>query len=227
MGATVTANNQTVVHKDSGGTVVTSPDVCKTQVGIAVMPIPYVNTARSSDTSQGSSTVTMDGNPVMLSTSVFSTSSGDEPGAIGGVASGVNQGKARFITTSNDVIVNGKPVGRRADLMISNLSASGNTPPAALQQPNVSAEPKDNDGYVLSAIPEFKHPNAVTSEPDQPRLNLPYTVSGPETFQYRDKDLYQFVQRKMAQAGTYSFKIDDFQREDKPITQEVKDKQPV
>ncbi len=227
MGATVTANNQTVVHKDSGGTVVTSPDVCKTQVGNAVVLIPYVNTAKSSDTAQGSTTVTMDGNPTMLSTSVFSTSSGDEPGKIGGVASGTNTGKARFVTTSNDVTVEGKPVGRRTDLMISNLSGSGNTPPAALQQPNAGADPKDNDGYVLLAIPTFKHPNVVTGEADSPRSNLPYTVSGPETYQYQEKDLYQKVDRKMAQPGTYSFEIKDFLIEDRPITQDAKNKQPV
>jgi hypothetical protein len=99
MGATVTANNQTVVHKDSGGTVITSPDVCNTQVGSAVVPIPYVNVAKSADTAQGSSTVTMDGNPVMIKNSVFSTSSGDEAGKVGGVASGVTQGRAKFVTT--------------------------------------------------------------------------------------------------------------------------------
>ncbi len=227
MGATVTANNQTVVHKDSGGTVVTSPDVCKTQVGNAVVPIPYVNTAKSSDTSQGSTTVTMDGNPAMLSTSVFSTSSGDEPGKIGGVASGTNTGKARFVTTSNDVTVEGKPVGRRTDLMISNLSSSGNTPPAALQQPNASADPKDNNGYGLLVIPEFKHPNVVKGEKDPPRLNMPYTVTGPDTFQYRDDAFYSKVDKDRAQPGTYAFKIDDFRLEDRPITQEAKDKQPV
>lgn len=227
MGATVTANNQTVVHKDSGGTVVTSPDVCKTQVGSSVVPIPYVNTAKSSDTAQGSTTVTMNGNPVMLSTSVFSTSSGDEPGKIGGVASGTNKGKAKFVTASNDVTVNGKPVGRRMDLMISNLSASGNTPPAALQQSNAGAKAKDNDGYILSVILEFKHPNVVTGEQDQPRLNLPYTVSGPTTFQYKEKDIYQVIDRKVAQPGSYSFKIEDFQLADRPITQESKNKQPV
>ncbi|MDM8002518.1 MAG: DUF4150 domain-containing protein, partial [Bacteroidota bacterium] len=177
MEATVTANHQTVVHRESGGTVVTSPDVCQTQTGIAVVPIPYVNIARSTDTMQGSTTVTMDNNPVMLSDSVFSTSSGDEPGTIGGVSSGVNKGKAKFVTTSNDVIVEGKPVGRRLDLMVSNLSSSGNTPPAALQQPNTDATPINNDGYVLAVALEFKHPNVVTGdkEPDPPRLSLPYT----------------------------------------------------
>jgi len=227
MGATVTANNQTVVHKDSGGTVVTSPDVCKTQVGNSVVPIPYVNTAKSSDTAQGSATVTMNGNPVMLSSSVFSTSSGDEPGKIGGVASGTNKGKAKFVTASNDVTVNGKPVGRRMDLMISNLSTSGNTPPAALQQPNADIEGTDNDGYVLSVLLEFKHENIVTGKRDDVWLPLPYTVSGPSTFQYREGHVYQGLNRKMAQPGSYSFRIDDFDLEERPITREAKDKQPV
>ena len=229
MAATVTANHQTVVHRNSGGTVVTSTDVCKTQTGIAVVPIPYVNTARSSDTTQGSTTVTMDANPVMLSDSVFSTSSGDEPGTIGGVSSGVNKGKAKFVTTSSDVIVEGKPVGRRMDLMVSNLSASGNTPPAAVQQPNTGASPVDNDGYVLAAALEFKHPNVVTGdkEPDPPRLSLPYTLSGPDTIQYNEEHIYPGVYRKMTQTGIYSFKIDDFKSEKRQVTQEAKNKQPV
>lgn len=229
MGATVTANHQTIVHRDSGGTVVTSPDVCQTQAGIAVVPIPYVNTARSTDTTQGSTTVTMDSNPVMLSGSVFSTSSGDEPGTIGGISSGVNKGKARFITTSSDVIVEGKPVGRRLDLMVSNLSSSGNTPPAALQQPNTGASPIDNDGYVLAVALEFKHPNVVTGdkEPDSPRLSLPYTLSGSQTVQYKEDHIYPGVYRKMTQEGIYSFKIDDFKTDNRQVTQGAKNKQPV
>lgn len=227
MGATVTTNHQTVVHVDSGGTVVTSPDVCKTQTGIAVAPIPYVNTARSTDTTQGSTTVTMDSNPVMLSGSVFSTSSGDEPGTIGGVSSGVNKGKAKFVTTSNDVIVEGKPLGRRMDLMVSNLSASGNTPPAALQQPNTGASLIDNDGYVLSIALEFEYPYIASNRTDQPRLSLPYTLSGSETIQYTEEHIYPGVYRKMTQTGIYSFNIDDFKTEDRQVTQDKKNKQPV
>jgi len=222
MGATVTANNQTVVHKESGGTVVTSPDVCKTQVGNAIVPIPYVNTARSADTAQGSSTVIMDGNPVMLKKSVFSTSSGDEPGKIGGVASGVTKGKAKFITASNDVLVEGQPVGRRCDLMVSNLSGSGNTPPAALMQPNVDAAPTEAAAHLLTIALLFKHPDVITGRVVQPLLNLPYTVSGPITIPYREKRVYQGVQQE-APPGNYSFKIDDFDLGELPITQEAKD----
>jgi hypothetical protein len=222
MGATVTANNQTVVHKDSGGTVITSPDVCNTQVGSAVVPIPYVNVAKSADTAQGSSTVTMDGNPVMIKNSVFSTSSGDEAGKVGGVASGVTQGRAKFVTTSNDVLVDGQPLARRCDLMVSNLSASGNTPPAALQQPNIAAEASNADGYILAIALMFKHAQVVTGRVVQPLLTLPYTVSGAETFQYKDKHSYLGVQRKVQQQGCYSFKIDDFELQERAITEEAK-----
>ena len=221
MGATVTANAQTVVHKDSGGTVITSPDVCNTQVGSAVVPIPYVNVAKSVDTAQGSSTVTMDGNPVMIKSSVFGTSSGDEAGRIGGVASGVNQGKAKFVTTSNDVLVDGQPIGRRYDLMVSNLSASGNTPPAALQQPNLTVDADNSDGYILAIALAFKYPHVVTGRVVQPRLSLPYTVSGSETIRYNEGHPYVGVQRKMPQ-GSYSFQIDDFEIQERAITEEAK-----
>ncbi|MDA8429050.1 MAG: DUF4150 domain-containing protein [Geobacteraceae bacterium] len=223
----LSANDQTVVHKDSGGTVVTSPDVCNTQVGSAVVPIPYVNVAKSADTAQGSSTVTMDGNPVMIKSSVFSTSSGDEAGKIGGVSSGVTQGKAKFVTTSNDVLVDGQPVGRRCDLMVSNLSASGNTPPAALQQGNVTTEQKNADGYALAIALVFKHPHVVTGRVVQPLLSLPYTVSGQETIQYREKSAYQGVDKKVSQPGRYTFKIDDFNLKARPITEEAKNGQSI
>ena len=46
-------NGQTVVHKESGG-IVTSPDVCMTPVGNSIVPVSYVNVAKSADTSNGS-----------------------------------------------------------------------------------------------------------------------------------------------------------------------------
>jgi len=222
MGATVTVNSQTVVHKDSGGTVVTSPDICLTPVGNALLPIPYVNVANSADTAQGSSTVSMDGNPVMIKTSLFSTSSGNEAGMIGGISSGVTQGKAKFVTTSNDVLVEGQPIARRNDLMVSNLSTSGNTPPAALQQPNADAEPRDADGYVLAIALVFKHPHVVTGRVERPLLSLSYTVSGPGAILDKEIHPYPGIQRKVRAPGSYSFKINDFEVQERRITEEVR-----
>ena len=131
MGVTVGVNNLSVVHKDSGGVTIAFPDLCKTQVGPAVVPIPYPNIAKSSDTDKGSKKVTCDGNPICLKDSNFSTSVGDEPGALKGIASSKTKGKAEFVNFSLDVKVEGKNVPRAFDLMLHN---DKNTPPMPLLQ---------------------------------------------------------------------------------------------
>jgi uncharacterized Zn-binding protein involved in type VI secretion len=146
MPATVVVNKMTVVHKDSGGTVSFMPDVCLTPAPpSSPIPIPYPNMAMSQDTSQGSKTVTCDGNPIMLQGSCFSKSTGDEAGSVGGVVSGVTKGKAEFIAYSFDVTVEGKPVCRLGDLMLGNKGGTFNTPPAPEVQPPLVVVPGDPD----------------------------------------------------------------------------------
>lgn len=136
MGVTVGVNNRTVVHKSSGGMTTAGPDVCKTPSPGGPIPIPYPNVAKSGDTAKGSKKVKMDGNPIMLKTSNFSTSVGDEAGtAGGGVVSNTTKGKAEFINYSFDVKVEGKNVPRQLDPMIHNKASTPNTPPTPLLQP--------------------------------------------------------------------------------------------
>ncbi|MFY0570073.1 DUF4150 domain-containing protein [Archangium lansingense] len=136
MSATVNVNKRTVVHKSSDGIATAFPDVCKTPSPPAgPIPLPYPNVAKSSDTAQGSKTVTMDSNPVMLKGSNFSTSTGDEAGSIGGVASNTTKGKAEFVNYSFDVKVEGKNVCRLGDMMVQNKQSSPNTPPFPEVQP--------------------------------------------------------------------------------------------
>jgi hypothetical protein len=136
MGVTVGVNGRTVVHSGSGGTTIVFPDVCKTPSPGGPIPIPYPNTARSADTADGSSSVKMDGNPIMLQGSNFSTSMGDEAGtAGGGVVSNTTKGKAEFVNYSFDVKVEGKSVPRQMDPMIHNKMSSPNTAPSPLLQP--------------------------------------------------------------------------------------------
>jgi len=74
--------NKTIsgAHKDSGKVTVAFPDKCNTPSAPAgPVPVPYPNTAMSSDTKEGSK-VKMDGNPTMLKESNFSKSTGDEKG---------------------------------------------------------------------------------------------------------------------------------------------------
>jgi hypothetical protein len=128
----------TVVHKSSDGIVMFMPDVCKTPAPPAPpIPIPYPNIAMSQDTAGGSTTVKVDGNPIMLQGSNFSKSSGDEAGSLGGVVSGLNKGKAEFISYAFDVQVEGKNVPRLMDMMLGNIGGAPNTPPMPLMQPPI------------------------------------------------------------------------------------------
>lgn len=126
MPATVIVNNLTVVHRASGGTSTAAPDVCKTPTPGGPVPVPYVNVARSRDTARGSKRVRADGHPLMLKSSHFSTSAGDEPGTLGGVVSGKTRGKAYPRSYSFDVKVEGQPVFRFTDFMLQNSGSPGN-----------------------------------------------------------------------------------------------------
>jgi hypothetical protein len=137
MGTTVGVNKMSVVHKDSKGVTIAFPDVCKTPSPGGPVPIPYPNIAKSSDTAKGSKSVEVEGKPVCLKDSNFSTSTGDEGGtAGGGVASNKTKGKAEFVNYSFDVKIEGKNVARAMDLMTHN---DKNTPPTPLIQPPVIA----------------------------------------------------------------------------------------
>ncbi len=126
MAATVIVNNLTVVHKDSGGSSIGAPDVCKTPTPGGPVPVPYVNTALSRHTAKGSRRVRVDGHPIMLKSSHFSTSTGDEPGTLGGVVSGKVKGKAYPRSYSHDVKVEGQSVFRFTDMMVQNSGSPAN-----------------------------------------------------------------------------------------------------
>jgi hypothetical protein len=127
MGATVTVNSpQTVVHANSDGQSPVFPDVCKTPSPGGPVPIPYPNVAKSSSSSETSTTVEANGKKIMLKNSVYSTSTGDEAGSVGGVVSNCTKGKAQFITYSFDIKAEGQNVPRNTDMMKQNGSSSYN-----------------------------------------------------------------------------------------------------
>lgn len=141
MAATINVNTRTVVHKSSNGVVTVFPDVCKTPTPGGPVPIPYPNIAMSSDTAKGSKSVKMDGNPIMLKGSNFSTSTGDEPGSLKGIVSSKIKGKAEFINYSFDVKVEGKNVCRLGDMMVQNKGGAPNTAPIPEVQPPIVVPP--------------------------------------------------------------------------------------
>ncbi|AKQ69076.1 hypothetical protein A176_005988 [Myxococcus hansupus] len=138
----VGVNKLSIVNADSGGVTVAFPDVCKTPSPAGPVPIPYPNIARSADTAKGSKQVSVEGKPLCLKDSNFSTSTGDEAGTAGGVASGKTKGQAEFVNYSFDVCIEGKNVPRAFDLMLHN---DKNTPPFPLMQPPVVAPHEDDE----------------------------------------------------------------------------------
>jgi len=155
MPATCNVNARTVVHKSSSGISTAFPDVCKTPSPAGPIPIPYPNIAMSSDTAKGSKKVKVDGNPIMLKDSNFSTSTGDEAGSAGGgVVSNTTKGKAEFVNYSFDVKVEGKNVPRLGDMMLQNKQSSPNTPPFPEVQPPqvVMPAPDQNDENKITEL---------------------------------------------------------------------------
>ena len=122
MPVTINANGLSIIHEDSGGKAnATLPDVCLTVVGPSVVPIPYTNSAKSSDLADGSKTVTADGgNSIAIKGCNFSKSSGDAAGTNKGIVSGTTESKAEFITSSPTVKIEGKGVCRLSDQMTMN-----------------------------------------------------------------------------------------------------------
>lgn len=120
MAQTTFSNGRGIWHKASGGMSTVFPDVCKTPVGNAVVPIPYPNIGKDADTSKGPKTVTTDGQMPMVKGAELSTSSGDEAGTAKGVASGTNKGVCEFMLYSFDVKFEGKNVCRLGDPLFHN-----------------------------------------------------------------------------------------------------------
>ncbi|MDX1475352.1 MAG: DUF4150 domain-containing protein [Reinekea sp.] len=127
----VLINGRTAVHADSGG-VLNTIDVCLTQVGNSVVPIPYPNVAQSKDADKTANSVFINGQPACTKDSVFAKSKGDEPGNKKGVKSGTKGDEASFIMGSSNVFIEGVAAVRAMDMMVSNKQ---NTPPMPLMQP--------------------------------------------------------------------------------------------
>lgn len=115
--STVFANGQGISSRNSGAVSTAGNDVCKTPIGSAVVPIPYNNTAYSSDIANGTMTVIIDGGMGAIKGCNYSKSTGDEPGTALGVGSGIVGGTAEFINYSSNVFCEGKPVCRNSDPM--------------------------------------------------------------------------------------------------------------
>ncbi|MGR5165333.1 PAAR-like domain-containing protein [Vibrio owensii] len=168
MASTIGANGLSIVHKGSGGEANASvPDVCLTKVGKPVVPIPYGNNAKSADLVDGSTSVTADGgNSIALQGSKFSKSTGDAAGDKKGVSSGTIEGEAQFVTSSSNVLIEGKGVARQSDQMTMN---NGNTMCFGVQNPSFSVEEDLEETFIMDVC--VRHPNG------QRLVNAPFKLS--------------------------------------------------
>ena len=117
MAQTTFANGRGIAHKGSGGKSIVFPDVCLTQVGNAVVPIPYPNLGQSSDTTNGPKSVKVDGKMPMVKGSKYSKSTGDEAGSKKGIKSGTHKDECEFMMYSPDVKFEGKNACRMGDTL--------------------------------------------------------------------------------------------------------------
>jgi len=120
MAQTTFANGRGIAHKGSGGLSMVFPDVCLTKVGKPIVPIPYPNIGKSSDTVDGPGSVTFDGKMPMVKGAKYAKSMGDEPGTKGGIISGSNKDECEFLLYSFDVKVEGKNICRMGDMLLHN-----------------------------------------------------------------------------------------------------------
>lgn len=124
----VYANNMEIACKAGAGkTICAMPDVCFTPPENPAtppgVPVPYPNTGFASDTTEGSKTVKISGEEIMLKNkSYFKTSTGDEAGCATkkGVISSKNTGKVYFVKWSMDVKFEGENVDRHLDMTTDN-----------------------------------------------------------------------------------------------------------
>ena len=131
MGSNVFANGMEISSVASNGkSIAAMPDACytppQTPPTPTGVPVPYPNTGMASDLTDGSSTVTICGDPVCLKDkSSFKKTSGDEAGAapLKGLVSMNNTGKLVFAAWSMDVKVEGENVVRNLDIGTHNNAA--------------------------------------------------------------------------------------------------------
>jgi len=138
----------------SGKSICAFPDVCftppQTPATPPGVPIPYPNTGMASDCTDGSSTVKISGQEVMLKNkSYFKKSTGDEAGCAPkkGVVTSKNMGKVYFKAWSMDVKVEGENVVRHLDITTHNHASEGpNTPPIPNTDAMATAPDQDCGG---------------------------------------------------------------------------------
>lgn len=92
-----------VTTKEKGQTLVPGTDICKTQVGPTVVPIPYPNIGMTPSANPVTKKIFVNGQPGLNKKSKIKPTNGDQAGAQGGAVSGKIMGDAEFVNASTKV----------------------------------------------------------------------------------------------------------------------------
>lgn len=113
------------------GTIVClAPDVCKTSVGTAVVPVPYMIVSTLDWAAQTAPRVQFRQQEAFTMASRTNQVTGDEPGALGGVKSAVNRGWCRPVSHQSNVQIEGQPLihsGHLYEMNCAGPEGAGNT----------------------------------------------------------------------------------------------------
>ena len=107
-----------------------APDVCKTQVGPATVPIPYMIISKLDWAIRTDTSVKFTDQEAFTMNSRLDKVVGDEPGALGGVVSGVNRGMCKPQSNHTSVTVGGYELVQNVNFYQMNCSGpdgTGNT----------------------------------------------------------------------------------------------------
>lgn len=180
MGCEVYANGDEIACKAGDGKVIAAfPDVCLTPPPppAGPIPVPYPDTSFSKDMKEGSKSVKIKREEVMLKDSSFYKSSplGDEAATNGqgaGTVTHVITGKTYFVAWSMDVTIEGQNVDRHTDMTTSNHAspmANASVPMMNASTMAVGAPPPSNPcddakaekKRACESIPTLKKGNKV------------------------------------------------------------------
>jgi hypothetical protein len=114
------------------------PDVCKTPTPAGPVPIPYPNTASLAMANPGtcSTKVFIVNKPAATIRTIITMSSGDEPGAAGGVVSSLIKGPCQFKLGSTVVLIEGSPAVYLGSMIGHNGAPNANMPAGSQISPS-------------------------------------------------------------------------------------------
>src|SRR5690349_2350879 len=93
-----------------GGEAFAIPDTCMTPAAPSPLPVAYPNWGMLNQTDKVIDKVLVENKETVVESSKIPISTGDEPGTLGGIISGVNMGQVTFKKYSSKVYAKGKKV---------------------------------------------------------------------------------------------------------------------